>query len=401
MHKIYRYITFFSKHLIYLIVKIFINLFRFIKLKDRVIFGLRDIKNQDLFLHNSKYLFLYLSQNNIDCIWLTSNKHLIEVLNKYGYKVYERYSIKGIYYALTSKYWITDFSHITHCISIFLPPNAIRINLWHGIPLKKIQNDTPESLYYKQTFVEHCIKNFLDPNFNYYISAGMYDSKCFKTAFDVKEEQIIQLGNPRLDTLFTDVQDASLFMNDDFNIIKNLKQKGKKLLLYVPTFRKDGKNISNWLLSEELKILLKNNNAVLICKLHYLDKNSLTIKNNETLYKLDGSSDIYPILKYFDILITDYSSIYFDYLLLDKPIIYNPVDINEYKEKYDFYSDYEELTAGVKAYNESELLEKISETINGVDNYKEQRKVLRDRMFRYQDGKNCERVVEWIKSLGK
>ena len=117
---------------------------------------------------------------------------------------------------------------------------------------------------------------------------------------------------------------------------------------------------------------------------------------------MDSNADIYPVLKYSDALITDYSSIYFDYLLLDKPIIYYPIDLEEYQKKCrGFYRPYEELTAGVKAYNEQELINAIQDVINGVDDYKEERKVLRDKIFKYQDGRNCERVVEWIKNLDK
>ena len=86
-------------------------------------------------------------------------------------------------------------------------------------------------------------------------------------------------------------------------------------------------------------------------------------------------------------------------MLLDKPIIYYPIDLKEYEIERGFYRPYEELTAGVKVNNEEELIIEMQKVINGIDKYKDQRKLLRDKMFVYQDGKNCERVVKWIKSL--
>lgn len=191
-------------------------------------------------------------------------------------------------------------------------------------------------------------------------------------------------------------------MEEDFAKIKSFKEAGKKLFFYMPTFRDTGKDISGWLKSNKLKEFLRQNNAVLVCKLHFADKNSLNFELTEDFYKMDSDSDIYPVLKYSDALITDYSSIYFNYLLLDKPILYYPIDLAEYQEKCrGFYEPYDKLTAGVKAYNEQELINAMQDVINGVDNYKEERKALRDRMFKYQDGCNCERVVEFIRSLNK
>lgn len=191
-------------------------------------------------------------------------------------------------------------------------------------------------------------------------------------------------------------------MEEDYNNIKSLYKQGKKLFFYVPTFRDTQKDISGWLKSRNLHNFLHENNIVLVCKLHPFDKNSLDSDLVEDFYKMASDSDIYAVLKYSDALITDYSSIYFDYLLLDKPILYYVPDLEEYQEKCrGFYRPYEELTAGIKTYNEDELINAMQNVVNGVDNYKGQREKLRDKMFKYQDGRNCERVVEWIRSLDK
>ena len=86
--------------------------------------------------------------------------------------------------------------------------------------------------------------------------------------------------------------------------------------------------------------------------------------------------------------------------MLDKPIVYYPLDLEEYQRTcHGFYTDYKEYVAGPVAYREDELISELNEALNGVDEYREHRKILRDKMFKYQDGENCKRVTDWIRSL--
>ena len=191
-------------------------------------------------------------------------------------------------------------------------------------------------------------------------------------------------------------------MEEDFEKIKQFKLEGYKLFFYTPTFRDTKKDVSAWLNDKQVHDYLKNNNIILVCKLHPHDINALKNIRSNNIYKMDNISDIYPVLKYSDVLITDYSSIYFDYLLLNKPIIYFIPDIEEYTNQCrGFYRPYKTLTAGVYAKNEDELLIAMQDAVNGIDNNKEKRKLLKDEMFIYQDGNNCQRIIEFIEGLGK
>ena len=402
----YKQIKFFIKNITRISLKSLVSL---LTIRDRkiIVMGLRTPVTainsiaKDYFMHNTKYLFLrFAKDTDIKMVYLCDDVEAIKKFKKFGFtNVYPRKSFKGIYYALRAKYWI--YNNTTYCDigNDILSGGATCINLWHGIPLKKIgwnMTDTHKNfspLIYK-------IWNFLRLKDDYYNVNSQYEQSCYESAFLTDKEKIKILGSPRLDVLFKDIEHSDIFMEEDFRAIKRFKELNKKIFMYTPTFRDTGKDISGWLKSDCLKQFLKNNNAVLVCKLHFADKNSLNFELTDELYKMDSNSDIYPVLKYSDALITDYSSIYFDYLLLDKPIIYYPIDIDEYREQCrDFYKPYEEMTAGIKAYKEAELINAMQSVTDGVDNYKEIRKVLRDRMFKHQDDKNCERVVEWIKSL--
>lgn len=368
--------------------------------RDPKIFAFSVRVGKDMFLHNTKYMFLYLQNHSyIKGIWLCDDKDMLEQFNRRGIKnVFSRKSLKGFYYTLKAKYWFYDFQPTS--ISDFWSSNAFCCNLWHGIPLKKIEFDIKDFYYSKFNNFQKFVFNFLRVKHDLFIVNNEYEKECYKTAFLTDSKKIKILGSPRLDVLFHDIPNADIFMEKDYINIENLYKEGKKLFFYTPTFRDTGKNIAEWLSSQELHDFLKANNAVLICKLHPYDSNTLNFNLPKEFYKMDAASDIYPVLKYSDALITDYSSIYFDYLLLDKPIIYYPVDLQEYQELCrGFYGSYENLTAGVKAYNTQELLAAMQNIVNGNDEYKKERKNLRDYMFRYQDGNNCERVVKFIEDL--
>lgn len=403
----YKQIRFFIKNIFRILITFLISLI-FKRDKNILIMGQRKpnvkiIKTQnDYFMHNTKYLFLYLNQieqDNLKIIYLCDDKKMLKTFYDKGYNnVYPRKSIKGIYYALKAKYWLYDDAKFS-VFNDILSGGSICINLWHGIPLKKIGYDITNIITNLKPLLLK-IFAFIKQKDDYYNVNSEYEKACYETAFYTKKDNIKLFGSPRLDVLCNDIPNADLFMEKDFNAIKTFKEQGKKIFIYMPTFRDTGKDISGWLKSENLKQFLQKNNIILVCKLHFADKNSLNFELTENFYKMDNDSDVYPILKYTDCLITDYSSVYFDYLLLDKPTLYYIPDLDEYQEKCrGFYGPYEELTAGIKSKNEGELLSAMQDVIDGIDNYKEQRKILRDKMFKYQDGKNCERIIEWIKRL--
>ena len=242
--------------------------------------------------------------------------------------------------------------------------------------------------------------NFINYKHDYIISNGEYDSNKFFSAYPIKYSNILTLGSPRIDVLYNDIKNAELFSEKDCNNIFEIYKTGKKIIFFMPTFRCLGQNVTEWIEKKKLQEFLSDNNIILVCKLHHADKNNIKDSHLKNVYIMDSWSDCYPILKYSTALITDYSSIAFDYLILNKPIIYYPFDLQEYcSSENGLYIDYEEFAVGTIAKNEEELLKAMQDVINGIDNYKEQRKVLRDKMFLHQDGKNCERIVEWIKSL--
>ena len=362
------------------------------------------VDNLNMFMHNTKYLYLFLNNTKSDykCVWLTDDKNIINKLKISGYKnIYKRTSLSGIFYALRAKYWLYDYYPTSVSNKMFCN-GAILVNLWHGTgSLKKCgQDDTNNFVIKRKGNWQSKIYNIIKFKDTYFNVDSEHEGFYRKSSQGATDNQIVINGSPRLDVLFKDFSNSELFMEEDFNYIKAIKLQGKKLFFYVPTFRETKEDISSWLKSKSLEMFLQKNNAVLVCKLHPFDKNSLNFELNENLYKMSSQSDLHVILKYMDAMITDYSSVYFDFLLLNKPIIYYVPDLEEYQEKCrGFYEPYENLTAGIKVRTESELINAMQDVLNNVDNYEDDRARLREQIFKYQDGNNCERVINWIRSL--
>lgn len=122
--------------------------------------------------------------------------------------------------------------------------------------------------------------------------------------------------------------------------------------------------------------------------------------NSRLIFLGEEVSDVNILLPHLDILLTDYSSVYFDYLLLDRPIVFTPFDLQEYKNSSrELYEDYEDVTPGIKCKNWKEVEVALSELINGHDNYKLERSLVRAKHFSYVDNRNSMRVVNIINNL--
>ena len=365
-------------------------------------------KKNEQFLHNTKYLFLYFNQHlsEYKCIYLCDDKEKADKMKSAGLKyIYSRRSLKGFYYTLRAKYWVTDYAACSVANPIFAY-RANVVNCYHGFGPKKIEHDdetqSPFKKFQKTRPFIYKIWNFCRFKDAFYIVNSPFNADYVQSAFITKDDQQVILGYPRLDGIYNDIPHSELFMEEDYQTIKSLKEQGYKLLIYMPTWRDTGTDISGWLKNPKLQDILKESKTVLICKLHPADKNFSNTSKNDTLYFINKSSDVYPLLKYTDGLITDYSSVSLEYLLLDKPIIYYAFDLKEYLEQCrGFVHPFEEYVAGEMPLTENELFEAVKHIINGQDNFQERRKELRDKFFTYQDGKNCERFVGWIRSLSK
>lgn len=319
-----------------------------------------------------------------------------------GYKAYKSYGLKGTWYSMRARVGI--FSHWTSDLNIFATSNMKLVNLWHGTPLKKISYDDEKHSPY-DTRLREIIYPFF-PFLTRGISGALITipapmmAKTFASAFRISEKSARLTGYARNDVFFK--KEVEQFPIKEK--ILELRRKNK-VGVYLPTHRKKGKFDITKILSDNLDKInsdFVNDGIVLLVKFHYYDllylkKESFDYSNIIFLNDKDINHDIYPLLAMSDFLLTDYSSVYFDYLLTDKPIVFTPFDYEQYlSEEREFYYNYDEITPGPKAYSWDEVSEKIRGAFDDPEKYRERRREIRDRFNSFIDGANCERIFDAV-----
>tara|TARA_B100000131_G_scaffold308528_1_gene338000 strand:- start:567 stop:1721 length:1155 start_codon:yes stop_codon:yes gene_type:complete len=349
------------------------------------IFGTRSGLN---YTDNSKYLFEYVNKHHpeITAVWLTSRKNIYNMLRTKGYTCYYRYSLKAIWIGLKAGYSVFSNSNISDNMLYLNNRSTKLIQLWHGAPIKKIFYDNHMWSKFEHSKLKKKIFPFLIEKYDLIIALSAEDQGNFKSAF--KSKQVFITGYPRND------------------IIK--KETNKKLTItYLPTFRGSyGSNIDllsrfgfnsslydNW---------LKNNNATLNIQLHpdNMPDKTLLQTIRDTCIVFLSNIDSSEIINQTDILITDYSSVFFDFLLTDLPIIFAPFDHDNYiKKDREFYYDYSAITPGPKCNNWNDILDWIELFKNDPSHYSIERKIIKNRFHFYQDNNSCERVYNTVRHL--
>ena len=352
---------------------------------------------------NSKYLFEYINLNGTEIrpIWLTQNKQAYDLISSKDFEVYYTYSFKGFLFSMMAEKIFVSVG--IKDVNRYIINRKDVIMMWHGCtPLKKIVFDDVITRK-NQLFFEKLLYYFFPflgttQMKGHVISGSDEASRIFKSAFNAKEEQILLTGFPRNDTFFEMNHTAPLLTD-----LISLKSSNMTTVIYMPTHRKEGKGDLSSLFNLDLDTYnqsLISLNTKLFIKLHYFHLKNHKYKNFSNIHFItdyDIEQDIYTVLNKFDIMITDYSSVHFDFLLTKKPIIFAPFD----KEKYltddrEFYFNYDEVTPGPHAGNWTEILENIEKFIQNPKLYEEERLNVMNRFNQYTDSQNCQRVFSAI-----
>lgn len=296
---------------------------------------------------NSKYLYEYVKEKEeIKAYWITKNKELYNKLYKFDKNVLYYKSFKAIYIRLIAG--VVCYTNSLYDLgNILIHSRAYKVALWHGMPLKKIYYDNKR---FKSDGIKAVLKEikrvlFTDVKRNMTISTSNKCSETLKSAFKIREDKIFITGQPRNDVFFN--------VSNNLNININLSR-FDNILLYMPTYRAN--DISSSKFNDLLKSLVESNkiqetldksNSCLLIKTHYLvDKPQ--IYNKRIIFVDDKEiEDIQQLIAKSDMLITDYSSCFIDFLITNKPIIFLANDIEEYiNSENGFYYNYREITKG-------------------------------------------------------
>lgn len=332
-------------------------------------------------------------------VWLVSPKFSLQRLPRTRFirrskNYFNIGTVRYLYHVFTSKYLFCTHSHFVEAS----PSRQISVCLWHGTMLKRI-----------------CAMNEREKNqprkdqYRYFVSPSKWYIDIFCKSFLCQPKDVIVSGYPRNDFLF---QDTGILKALGIN--RNVYS---KIIVYMPTFRTpvgggysdsaDSKqmclDIENETSMKEMSDYLAERKMLLIIKWHPSDVRqtlSYTLSNiifvcNRDLMSIDAQT--YHLLHYADALVTDYSSVFCDYLILDRPIAFDVSDINSYSNKRGFvFENPLDFMPGVKLSNETEFKAFCDDVSKGRDTYKTERARLRHVYNDHSDGNNCERLVRYL-----
>ena len=359
------------------------------------------------FNDNTAYLFKYVlcNQSNVKAVWLTKNRQIIKVLRKKGYPIYHKNSIKGFWYG--SRAGVTFINCGYDDVNKYCIRGSLIIQLWHGIPLKKIKNDDIINENYQRPPIITLIRNiilkllpFLNERYDLIISAGSKVTDRFESAFNINRSNIVETGYPRMDIILS--EKSAYYKNQLYNYHDDTIE---KIFLYAPTHRGEGTgkhDMSLHLNFEKFNRFLQKYKSVMLIKMHYyeLDKISFNFANEHShihLLKNQETNDINRILHHIDVLITDYSSVFYDFLVLNRPILFAPFDLDEYQQiDRELYEDYTSATPGPICQNWNEIQIQLEKYFSGGDTYQTERKEIFNKYFKYSDSHNSERIVDTV-----
>ncbi len=323
------------------------------------------------FSDNPKYFFLYLKQyekENVRAVWITKNRDISRLLEENQLEAYYLYTLRGLWYCLRAKVYLYD--NYSKDICFTLSGGALKINLWHGIPLKKIQKDNkfdyvrnPRNWIEKIRFMLRRVSD--EKPSDYVLTTSAYLMPIFASAFQTSN--IITCGYPRNDNLITKRLHNVLTKQEkaELQMIVS-KDETTKIYIYLPTFRSSEAVFFEIIQRNRLNEFLEQKRIMLLIKPHPKSREYIRYKEltGNRIKVLNPCDDPYPFLEAVDGMITDYSSIFFDFLLTGKPIIFFPFDLKEYcSQARELYFNYQDYTPGLIVTNQTELEEALEKPV--------------------------------------
>lgn len=338
------------------------------------------------FRDNIKYLYDYLVAHKFQ------KKYKIICAVK-DYQVYAKNSPKNIEFVspmMGIKHYLTC-NHIFYCfgkLPIVPVKKQVVIQMWHGTSFKGFAENMTKTSSNTDSF------------YSYVYASSDFFKPIVMRKFNCSEDKVALCGHPRTDVFY---------LNDNNYDLGNYN----KTIVWMPTFRKSKilgqadtvqasilPTVNDSELSQ-LNQFLGDSGTQLIVKLHPMqdlsDVDTDSLKNLKLLSNEqfeNSGMDIYRLLRQSDALITDYSSVFYDYLLLDKPIGFTENDVDEYKRNRGFAVDPEKFRPGKRIRSLQELESFITDLLNNQDDYSGDRKWVNNTSNKYQDGGNCARSLE-------
>lgn len=319
---------------------------------------------------NAKYIVEELLKNNANCkiVWAVQKNVDISMFPK-QIILCRYFKFLAIFHLATSKIWIDNCRKPP----ILKRKKQIYIQTWHGFALKRIEKDVAENL---GRYYVHIAKKD-SKMINLIISDSVFMTQIYRHSFWYKGK-IVEWGAPRNDVIVNNHEEIKEKVYRYFNLSQN-----KKIVLYAPTFRKDGSlkpySIDYQMLKQSCEHRFGGEFVALV-RLHpnIVNKSSdLKFKDGEII-NATFYPDLQELLMVADICITDYSSLMFDFALSKKPCFQFATDIEEYKQDRNFYFEIDKLPFPLSKSNME----------------------LRDNIFAFKEQEYENKLFEFYKNIG-
>ncbi|WP_075876723.1 CDP-glycerol glycerophosphotransferase family protein [Merdibacter massiliensis] len=349
-------------------------------------------------LDNPKAIYEYLINdqkfNNFHFIWALKKPQTFTNKNT---KSIRYLSLQYFFYLARSTYWISNCKLPSY---ILKKKNQIYLQTWHGTPLKKLAHDidvSGDAKFYRSGLSSDEMKSTYDDDvkkYDYMIAPNSFCTKVFQSAFGIDKCRLIETGYPRNDIL----------INADECLKNSIKKKlnipeSKKVILYAPTWRDNSFTNAGYTFELQADFFkwkkYLNDEYVVLFKPHYLIINHYAADKRLEgfLYNIDADAEISELYLIADVLITDYSSVFFDFAILKRPIYFYMYDMESYKDQLrGFYIDVNKDLPG-KIYQEEEAM--LKDIVSGTYDYSKLNS-FNAYFNEHEDGKASKRVVDIV-----
>lgn len=314
---------------------------------------------------NTKFFFLYMLDMHpeIRCYWITDDKQILRELRERNLPVKYKWSPSTIWLCLTSKVYV--FTHGVGDINFSTSGNTLKVSLWHGIGIKNSQFLAEWKNINENSLKIRILKPYIHTKPDLYLTSySPTVHEMHKKTFRIGDNILMEGMYPRVIPLISSKQDVWKFIekneSHEFVDFIHTLQTYDKVYIYMPTYRHDSKFgviESSGMNLKELNDFFIKKNYLLLLKLHPWDCSD--IKGTDSLKNVkvyDKRFDIYLSLPFIDTLITDYSSVFHEFILMDKEIILFNFDYDDFiKKDNGLYFDYKKYTPAIEARTYNEL----------------------------------------------
>lgn len=371
---------------------------------------------------NSKYLFEYVAKQHpeIEVIWITKNKLAYELIAQANLPVKYFTSLAAIWKCMRAGIAITCVDAVLDLPSYAIAGATKRVQLWHGLGPKSYKFDrmnerdarAVKNMGFRSRILNKIVliygyllsgkwddgikwlPYYLMPSQDLVITTSKLGKEKMRAVFGGKAKRIEMLGYPRHDSLIAHMKSG---FRDQIQVF------------YAPTHRSESQRevITDM---EGLYRSLKDHPEIkFVAKLHDLSSKEDTkiadlqkLPNFQLVSEREIAQDVYTLLPKIDLLITDYSSIYTDFLLLQRPVIFVPFDKTEYENNdQGFFLDYEQITPGPKARNWQEVMKYVTTYKAWAGKYASEQARVLELFHEVRDGQSCKRITQRLLKLSE